>query len=159
MREIEGEATGSVSTSVSAGNTGPSPPVVRNRKKQRKKKGDSPPNDSTQWGRELTDSFRNVQLNLNAAKLTIPLWLVAPLVAFLVFSNGLYGGLVFDDTEVVGKNPDVRAARPYADLWWNDYWGNPINQEGVWTCKVKTSCWPLHALSPHALSPILHTLK
>jgi hypothetical protein len=61
---------------------------------------------------------------------------VAPIVAFLVFSNGLHGGLVFDDSEVVGRNPDVRGTRDYIDLWWNDYWGNLINEEGVWSCKV-----------------------
>lgn len=88
------------------------------------------------WWSEVTSGWQSVKWNWDTARLTIPLWAVAPIVAFLVFSNGLHGGLVFDDSEVVGRNPDVRGTRDYIDLWWNDYWGNLINEEGVWSCKV-----------------------
>lgn len=87
------------------------------------------------WWSEVTSGWQSVKWNWDTARLTIPLWAVAPIVAFLVFSNGLHGGLVFDDSEVVGRNPDVRGTRDYIDLWWNDYWGNLINEEGVWSCK------------------------
>jgi hypothetical protein len=97
----------------------------------------SSPKDSVWWN-EVVGGVQSIKWNWQTARLTVPLWMLAPIVAFLVFSNGLHGGLVFDDSEVVGRNPDVRGTRDYMSLWWNDYWGNLINAEGVWTCKVPT---------------------
>ena len=66
----------------------------------------------------------------------IPSFVCIMTLAFLVFVNGLNGGLVFDDAVAIGKNPDIRPEQTgWGSMWFNDYWGNPINTPGVWTCK------------------------
>eukprot|EP01088_Endostelium_zonatum_P016951 TRINITY_DN4795_c0_g1_i1.p1 TRINITY_DN4795_c0_g1~~TRINITY_DN4795_c0_g1_i1.p1 ORF type:complete len:933 (-),score=211.82 TRINITY_DN4795_c0_g1_i1:60-2828(-) len=75
----------------------------------------------------------------------VPSFIIIFLVSFAVFLNGLNGALVFDDAVAIGKNPDIRPEQTgWASMWFNDYWGNPINTPGVWTCK---SYRPLTVLS------------
>jgi len=68
---------------------------------------------------------------------TIPFWVVVVVLGFAVFGNGLWGGIVFDDSEVLGANGDVKGDTSLWELWVNDYWGNRINAAGVWSCKVR----------------------
>eukprot|EP01090_Pellita_catalonica_P000684 TRINITY_DN10479_c0_g1_i1.p1 TRINITY_DN10479_c0_g1~~TRINITY_DN10479_c0_g1_i1.p1 ORF type:complete len:819 (+),score=109.58 TRINITY_DN10479_c0_g1_i1:34-2457(+) len=84
-----------------------------------------------------------------------PLWCVIPIVAFLVFVNGLSGGLVYDDSVAIAGNTDLRPTTPITDLFRHDFWGNPINEEGVWTNK---SYRPFTVMS-FRLNYILHGLE
>ena len=71
-----------------------------------------------------------------AGKMWIPFWLLIPVIAFLVFANGLDGQLVYDDRAAVDENKDILPETPWSDMWYHDYWGNPINTPGKWTHKV-----------------------
>ncbi len=88
---------------------------------------------------DIVEGLKNWYLDHKSGTLVVPIWMLIPIISFLAYSNGLYGGLVYDDTEAIQKNPDVKPWTPWANLWWNDFWGNPINKEGVWTCMVSST--------------------
>lgn len=69
-------------------------------------------------------------LDLMASRFTLPLYLLPPLIGFLIFCNGLSGGLVFDDTAAIENNRDLRPESSWWDMWYHDYWGNLIKPRG-----------------------------
>ena len=47
--------------------------------------------------------------------------MLVAVVGATVYSNSLWGEMVFDDTPAIVRNPDVTTAR--GAFWANDFWG------------------------------------
>lgn len=105
-------------------------------RKSRKQITASEEDEETDETEEVCMETCGITLDSKKESWTFPFWFIIMAIAFLVFVNGLWGGLVFDDTEVIKSNQDVRGTTPWWELWVNDYWGKRINEKGVWSCKV-----------------------
>ncbi|XP_040847101.1 protein O-mannosyl-transferase TMTC4 [Ochotona curzoniae] len=53
--------------------------------------------------------------------------LVVGLVALVCFARSYDGDFVFDDSEAIVNNKDLRAETPLADLWLHDFWGSRLS--------------------------------
>uniref|UniRef100_A0A8C3J8T7 dolichyl-phosphate-mannose--protein mannosyltransferase n=2 Tax=Calidris pygmaea TaxID=425635 RepID=A0A8C3J8T7_9CHAR len=53
--------------------------------------------------------------------------LVVALISFLCFANSYDGDFVFDDSEAIINNKDLRAETPLGDLWHHDFWGSKLS--------------------------------
>uniref|UniRef100_A0A5F9CGU2 dolichyl-phosphate-mannose--protein mannosyltransferase n=1 Tax=Oryctolagus cuniculus TaxID=9986 RepID=A0A5F9CGU2_RABIT len=58
-----------------------------------------------------------------------PVWakLVVGFVSLLCFARSYDGDFVFDDSEAIVNNKDLRAETPLADLWLHDFWGSRLS--------------------------------
>ncbi|XP_048197088.1 protein O-mannosyl-transferase TMTC4 isoform X2 [Perognathus longimembris pacificus] len=58
-----------------------------------------------------------------------PFWakLVVGLVSLLCFARSYDGDFVFDDSEAIVNNKDLRADTPLGDLWRHDFWGSRLS--------------------------------
>ncbi|KAJ7425150.1 Transmembrane and TPR repeat-containing protein 4 [Pitangus sulphuratus] len=58
-----------------------------------------------------------------------PYWakMVVALISFLCFANSYDGDFVFDDSEAIINNKDLRAETPLGDLWYHDFWGSKLS--------------------------------
>jgi len=57
--------------------------------------------------------------------------LISSLLVLLVavcYHNSLPCGFVFDDKSAIVENKDLRPETPVINLFWNDFWGNPIHK-------------------------------
>jgi len=52
--------------------------------------------------------------------------LVVFLIAVVCYTTSLNGGFVFDDTEAVINNEDVKPGTPISQVFQNDFWGTNI---------------------------------
>lgn len=50
-----------------------------------------------------------------------------PLLAILVYANGLTGDFVHDDIFAIKRNRDVTGRNPLADVFFHDFWGTPMS--------------------------------
>lgn len=65
----------------------------------------------------------------------VPPWLLAPgwarglvaCVSLLCFARSYDGDFVFDDSEAIVNNKDLRAETPLTDLWHHDFWGSRLS--------------------------------
>jgi hypothetical protein len=60
----------------------------------------------------------------------LPSWISFLLVAALAticYIPSLNGDFVFDDSEAVIHNEDVRPTSPFWNIFFNDYWGTRLN--------------------------------
>ncbi|OXB68209.1 hypothetical protein ASZ78_014155 [Callipepla squamata] len=60
----------------------------------------------------------------------LPSWwakIVVALISFLCFANSYDGDFVFDDSEAIINNKDLRAETPLGDLWHHDFWGSKLS--------------------------------
>jgi len=48
------------------------------------------------------------------------------ILATLCYISSLEGGFVFDDTEAIINNGDVRSETPITQLFYNDFWGTSL---------------------------------
>ncbi|XP_066562869.1 protein O-mannosyl-transferase TMTC4 isoform X2 [Amia ocellicauda] len=49
------------------------------------------------------------------------------LVAFICFANSHDGDFVFDDSEAIVNNKDLRPDTPVSNIWGNDFWGSNLS--------------------------------
>ncbi|XP_060089653.1 protein O-mannosyl-transferase TMTC4 isoform X2 [Heteronotia binoei] len=65
----------------------------------------------------------------------IPLWplpsywakIVVGLLSVICFADSYDGDFVFDDSEAILNNKDLRAETPLGDLWHHDFWGSKLS--------------------------------
>ena len=53
---------------------------------------------------------------------------VLVVVVALCYYNSLECGFVFDDMSAVVDNKDLRPSQPVSNLFWNDFWGTPMEK-------------------------------
>ncbi|XP_053311295.1 protein O-mannosyl-transferase TMTC4 [Spea bombifrons] len=89
-------------------------------------------------------------------------------LAFLCFANSYNGNFVFDDSEAIINNKDLREETPVDDLWLHDFWGTKLSSNAshksyrpltVLTFRINYSvAGGLHPLGFHVVNIILHCL-
>uniref|UniRef100_A0A8C5LWM5 dolichyl-phosphate-mannose--protein mannosyltransferase n=1 Tax=Leptobrachium leishanense TaxID=445787 RepID=A0A8C5LWM5_9ANUR len=89
-------------------------------------------------------------------------------LAFACFANSYNGNFVFDDSEAIINNKDLRAEVPIGDLWLHDFWGTKLNSNAshksyrpltVLTFRINYSvAGGLHPVGFHVVNIILHCL-
>ena len=52
--------------------------------------------------------------------------LLVGLCAGICFVNSLFGDFVFDDSEAIVNNNDIRGETPLSNLFHNDFWGTRL---------------------------------
>jgi len=68
--------------------------------------------------------------------------LISPLLVLLVavcYHNSLPCGLVYDDAFAIVDNKDLRPETPVINLFWNDFWGTPMQK--VCFYKLRQTVW------------------
>uniref|UniRef100_A0A7N4NWC1 dolichyl-phosphate-mannose--protein mannosyltransferase n=1 Tax=Sarcophilus harrisii TaxID=9305 RepID=A0A7N4NWC1_SARHA len=53
--------------------------------------------------------------------------LLVAFVSFVCFAHSYDGDFVFDDSEAIVNNKDLRAETPLGDLWQHDFWGSKLS--------------------------------
>ncbi|XP_027709912.1 protein O-mannosyl-transferase TMTC4 isoform X2 [Vombatus ursinus] len=53
--------------------------------------------------------------------------LLVAFVSFVCFAHSYDGDFVFDDSEAIVNNKDLRAETPLGDLWHHDFWGSKLS--------------------------------
>uniref|UniRef100_A0A669CV90 Transmembrane O-mannosyltransferase targeting cadherins 4 n=1 Tax=Oreochromis niloticus TaxID=8128 RepID=A0A669CV90_ORENI len=90
------------------------------------------------------------------------------LVALLCFINSYDGEFVFDDSEAIVNNKDLRPATPLNNIWSNDFWGTNLSSNSshksyrpltVLTFRLNyLVAGGLHPVGFHVLNIILHAV-
>ncbi|XP_061915758.1 protein O-mannosyl-transferase TMTC4-like isoform X4 [Entelurus aequoreus] len=90
------------------------------------------------------------------------------LVALLCFINSYDGEFVFDDSEAIVNNKDLRAATPWNNIWSNDFWGSNLSSNSshksyrpltVFTFRLNYLLGGgLHPVGFHVLNILLHAV-
>ncbi|XP_005733994.1 protein O-mannosyl-transferase TMTC4 [Pundamilia nyererei] len=90
------------------------------------------------------------------------------LVALLCFINSYDGDFVFDDSEAIVNNKDLRPATPLNNIWSNDFWGTNLSSNSshksyrpltVLTFRLNyLVAGGLHPVGFHVLNIILHAV-
>eukprot|EP00111_Clytia_hemisphaerica_P009405 TCONS_00027603-protein len=57
-------------------------------------------------------------------------YLIVFLVSFVVYSNTLTAGFVYDDTRCIVKNQDILPSTRWTKIFANDFWGTPLSHSG-----------------------------
>ncbi|KAM8855841.1 protein O-mannosyl-transferase TMTC4 [Spinachia spinachia] len=102
------------------------------------------------------------QLAAARAKVTVAL------VALLCFMNSYDGEFVFDDSEAIVNNKDLKPATPVNNIWSNDFWGTNLSSNSshksyrpltVLTFRLNyLVAGGLHPIGFHVLNIILHAV-
>ncbi|XP_063281375.1 protein O-mannosyl-transferase TMTC4 isoform X1 [Pelobates fuscus] len=89
-------------------------------------------------------------------------------LAVVCFANSYNGNFVFDDSEAIINNKDLREEIPIGDLWLHDFWGTKLNSNAshksyrpltVLTFRMNyIVAGGLHPVGFHAVNIILHCL-
>lgn len=89
-------------------------------------------------------------------------------VALLCFINSYDGEFVFDDSEAIVNNKDLRPTTPLCNLWWNDFWGSNLSSNSshksyrpltVVTFRLNyLLVGGLHPVGFHVLNILLHAV-
>uniref|UniRef100_A0A672I5U7 dolichyl-phosphate-mannose--protein mannosyltransferase n=1 Tax=Salarias fasciatus TaxID=181472 RepID=A0A672I5U7_SALFA len=90
------------------------------------------------------------------------------LVALLCFINSYDGEFVFDDSEAIVNNKDLRPATPLNNIWSNDFWGSNLSSNSshksyrpltVLTFRLNyLVAGGLHPVGFHVLNIVLHAV-
>uniref|UniRef100_A0A671U6I3 dolichyl-phosphate-mannose--protein mannosyltransferase n=1 Tax=Sparus aurata TaxID=8175 RepID=A0A671U6I3_SPAAU len=90
------------------------------------------------------------------------------LVALLCFINSYDGEFVFDDSEAIVNNKDLRPSTPLSNMWSNDFWGSNLSSNSshksyrpltVLTFRLNyLLAGGLHPVGFHVLNIILHSV-
>lgn len=106
----------------------------------------------------------------------IPLPKLAPLqakvtvalVALLCFINSYDGEFVFDDSEAIVNNKDLKPTTPFSNIWRNDFWGSNLSSNSshksyrpltVMTFRLNyLLVGGLHPVGFHVLNILLHAV-
>uniref|UniRef100_A0A8C5G6S5 dolichyl-phosphate-mannose--protein mannosyltransferase n=1 Tax=Gouania willdenowi TaxID=441366 RepID=A0A8C5G6S5_GOUWI len=94
--------------------------------------------------------------------------IIVALLALLCFVNSYDGEFVFDDSEAIVNNKDLRPTTPLSNIWSNDFWGSNLSSnsshKSYRPLTVLTFRWnylvagDLHPVGFHVLNIILHAL-
>ncbi|XP_068220759.1 protein O-mannosyl-transferase TMTC4-like isoform X1 [Palaemon carinicauda] len=93
--------------------------------------------------------------------------LIVGFCACICFINSLYGDFVFDDSEAIVNNNDIRKETPLSNLFYNDFWGTRLTHPSshksyrpltVLSFRLNYSWGVLEPFSYHAVNIILHCL-
>ncbi|XP_030878050.1 protein O-mannosyl-transferase TMTC4-like [Leptonychotes weddellii] len=97
-----------------------------------------------------------------------PFWakLVVGFVSLVCFARSYDGDFVFDDSEAIINNKDLRAETPLGDLWHHDFWGSRLSSNTshksyrpltVLTFRINYYlCGGFHPMSFHVINILLH---
>nr|XP_057937187.1 protein O-mannosyl-transferase TMTC4 [Doryrhamphus excisus]XP_057937189.1 protein O-mannosyl-transferase TMTC4 [Doryrhamphus excisus]XP_057937190.1 protein O-mannosyl-transferase TMTC4 [Doryrhamphus excisus] len=90
------------------------------------------------------------------------------LVALMCFINSYDGEFVFDDSEAIINNKDLRATTPWNNIWSNDFWGSNLSSNSshksyrpltVFTFRLNyILAGGLHPVGFHVLNILLHAV-
>ncbi|CAM9221587.1 unnamed protein product, partial [Lampetra planeri] len=90
------------------------------------------------------------------------------LVALLCFINSYDGEFVFDDSEAIVNNKDLKPTTPLANIWSNDFWGSNLSSNSshksyrpltVFTFRLNyLLAGGLHPVGFHVLNILLHAV-
>ncbi|XP_071991603.1 protein O-mannosyl-transferase TMTC4 [Engystomops pustulosus] len=90
------------------------------------------------------------------------------LFAFACFANSYNGNFVFDDSEAIINNKDLREETPFVDLWLHDFWGTKLSSNAshksyrpltVLTFRISYAlAGGLHPVGFHLINIILHCI-
>ncbi|XP_037542613.1 protein O-mannosyl-transferase TMTC4 [Nematolebias whitei] len=90
------------------------------------------------------------------------------LVALLCFMNSYDGEFVFDDSEAIVNNKDLKPTTPLSNIWSNDFWGSNLSSNSshksyrpltVLTFRLNyLLAGGLHPIGFHVLNIILHAV-
>ncbi|XP_061580646.1 protein O-mannosyl-transferase TMTC4 [Cololabis saira] len=93
---------------------------------------------------------------------------VVALLALLCFINSYDGEFVFDDSEAIINNKDLRPATPLNNIWMNDFWGSNLRSNSshksyrpftVLTFRLNyLVAGGLHPVGFHVLNIVLHAV-
>uniref|UniRef100_A0A8C9X556 dolichyl-phosphate-mannose--protein mannosyltransferase n=1 Tax=Sander lucioperca TaxID=283035 RepID=A0A8C9X556_SANLU len=110
----------------------------------------------------VTDSIPLPKLAPVQAKVTVAL------VALLCFINSYDGEFVFDDSEAIVNNKDLKPTTPLNNIWNNDFWGSNLSSNSshksyrpltVLTFRLNyLLAGGLHPVGFHVLNIILHAV-
>ncbi|XP_045129547.1 protein O-mannosyl-transferase TMTC4-like isoform X4 [Portunus trituberculatus] len=93
--------------------------------------------------------------------------LLVGLCAGVCFVNSLFGDFVFDDSEAIVNNNDIRGETPLCNLFHNDFWGTRLTHPSshksyrpltVLSFRINYSWGALDPFSYHAVNIVLHCL-
>ncbi|XP_076445747.1 protein O-mannosyl-transferase TMTC3-like [Babylonia areolata] len=93
--------------------------------------------------------------------------LILVVTTLAIYHNALDCGFVFDDMSAIVENQDLRPNTPLMDLFWNDFWGTPMNKEKshksyrplcVLTFRFNYMLSQLEPMSYHLVNVILHAV-
>ncbi|XP_057163286.1 protein O-mannosyl-transferase TMTC4 isoform X2 [Ursus arctos] len=97
-----------------------------------------------------------------------PFWakLVVGFVSLVCFARSYDGDFVFDDSEAIINNKDLRAETPLGDLWHHDFWGSRLSSNTshksyrpltILTFRINYYlCGGFHPVSFHVINILLH---
>ncbi|KAM8858350.1 protein O-mannosyl-transferase TMTC4 isoform 1-T1 [Synchiropus picturatus] len=93
---------------------------------------------------------------------------IVGVVALVCFINSYDGEFVFDDSEAIVNNKDLRPATPLANIWSNDFWGSNLSSNSshksyrpltVFTFRLNyLLAGGLHPVGFHVLNIVLHAV-
>nr|XP_006819594.1 PREDICTED: transmembrane and TPR repeat-containing protein 4-like [Saccoglossus kowalevskii] len=93
---------------------------------------------------------------------------VVGLLALLCYCNSIAGEFVFDDTEAILTNDDLKPETPWMDVFHNDFWGKKITKKDshksyrpLTVLTFRLNYWLMGGLEPmifHATNVVLHSL-
>ncbi|XP_059935780.1 protein O-mannosyl-transferase TMTC4 isoform X1 [Mesoplodon densirostris] len=97
-----------------------------------------------------------------------PLWakLLVGFASLVCFARSYDGDFVFDDSEAIVNNKDLRAETPLGDLWHHDFWGNRLSSNTshksyrpLTVLIFRMNCYlsgGFHPVSFHVVNILLH---
>ncbi|XP_077988191.1 protein O-mannosyl-transferase TMTC4-like [Glandiceps talaboti] len=93
---------------------------------------------------------------------------IVGLLSVVCFCNSIYGDFVFDDTEAILTNDDLKPETPWTDIFQNDFWGKKLTKKeshkSYRPLTILTFRWNYwlsggyHPMSFHFTNVILHTV-
>ncbi|XP_063909956.1 protein O-mannosyl-transferase Tmtc3-like [Zophobas morio] len=84
-----------------------------------------------------------------------------------LYYNSCYCGFVFDDISAIKDNRDLRPHSPFANVFYNDFWGTPMHKEQshksyrplcVLTFRWNYLYWQLEPIGYHLVNMLLHSV-
>ncbi|XP_052833233.1 protein O-mannosyl-transferase TMTC3 isoform X2 [Octopus bimaculoides] len=102
-------------------------------------------------------------INLDFSRYSV----ILVVIIFVCYINSLQCGFVFDDLSAIIDNQDLRPHVPLSNLFWNDFWGTPMNKEDshksyrplcVLTFRLNYALTALNPMSYHLVNIILHAV-
>jgi len=93
--------------------------------------------------------------------------LIVFIVSFITYSNTLSAQFVYDDHRAILRNQDLRADKPWSNLFYNDFWGTPLSHSGshksyrplcVLSFRVNYLFGELNSWGYHLVNNVLHAV-
>ncbi|CAI9741907.1 and TPR repeat-containing 3 [Octopus vulgaris] len=110
-----------------------------------------------------TNMAASMAFNLDFSRYSV----ILVVIIFVCYINSLQCGFVFDDLSAIIDNQDLRPHVPLSNLFWNDFWGTPMNKEDshksyrplcVLTFRLNYALTALNPMSYHLVNIVLHAV-